>query len=441
MLDKAKRLYDKLPKEYLTFLRYVPDLLLFGPHYSEEKVAVSCDKALVSSQLYKALTYARKHTAFGRDVIPKVFSPNEALDVLQELPCISSDDLSLNLSYYVSDVFSARNSYLTTTGGTGRNPTSIRLANESFTAEWAHMYTMWAQIGYNRHHHLKLTLRGKQLRPDSLVIHNPLYNELVVDTFKLGYDNFPRLWVEAFSQPVAYVHGYPSLLKEFMEYCIYFDKRPQLKGIMLGSEGASVNEKAALQRFFECPVISWYGQSEKVALAYDLVGTNEFKLFTSYGYAYIRDPDPGGLGEITATTFVNPALPLFNYRTGDSGRLKEKSDGIYLCDISGRWGKDFVWRDPGKRISTASINLHSDIQHEILFYQLYQTACGHLHIKILCKKTSRLKPEDILRRVQCEIADKLKDFSVTAEIAPDETHIIKSARGKMIMLVQELKTQ
>ncbi len=439
MLDKAKSFYDKLPKRCLAFLRNVPDQFLFGPRYRLERLAASCDKKLVPSRLYKALIYAREHTEYGKDVIPNDFCPEEAPELLRELPCISSEDLSKNLLHHVSDVFGATNSYRTTTGGTGRSPTSIVLANESYAVEWAHMHTMWSYIGYDRRRHLKLTLRGKRSGRDSLVAYNPLYNELVVNTFKLSYESFPRLWDEAFNQPVRYVHSYPSLLKEFMEYCVYFDKRPKLSGIMLASEGCTVEDKAAFRQFFDCPVLSWYGQSEKVALAYDLAGTNEFRLFTTYGYAHILDPDPHGFGEITATTFSNPALPLFNYRTGDSGRLEVRDDGFYLCDVSGRWGKDFVWMDRTKRIPTASINLHSDIQNEILFYQLIQSAYGRLHIKVLPKKTSRLKSWEILQIVQHEIADKLNDFSVTAEIAPDETHIIKSPRGKMIMLVQNLR--
>lgn len=441
MLHKVKNLYDTLPKNHLTFLRHIPDRVLFGRTYSIQKSAVSYNKTVVGAQLHALLTYARKHTAYGRDVIPQGFSPLESMAVLRELPSITSADLSRNLSYYVSDAYSSWNSYLTTTGGTGRNPTSIRLSNESYAAEWAHMHTIWAHIGYDRRSHLKLTLRGKQLKPDMLVTYNPLYNELVADTFKFSYENFPRFWKETFSRPVAYIHGYPSLVKEFMEYCRYFHKHPHLKGIMLASEGASVEDKEALRGFFQCPVVSWYGQSEKVALAYDLAGTNEFKLFTSYGYAYVRDPDTEGLGEILGTTFINKALPLFNYRTGDYGRQKEKDDGLYLCDIRGRWGKDFVWRDPSKRIPTSAINLHSDIQHEILFYQLHQSTYGQLHIRILCKKTSRLTPVEIQDKVRREIADKLKDFSVTAEVVHDEGQIVKSVRGKMIMLLQELPNE
>jgi phenylacetate-CoA ligase len=438
MLDKAKILYERLPEESLLFLRWLPDSLLFGPHYSREKAAVSCDKATVSLRLYEMLSYAREHTPYGRDVIPKGFSGGEAEDVLRSLPCISSSDLAGNFAYYTSDDYSARNSYITTTGGTGRDPTPIRLANESYASEWAHVHKMWEYIGYSRRHHLKLTLRGKQLKSDRLVQYNPLHNELVVDTFRLCYDNFLPFWQEAFSRPVDFIHGYPSLVREFMEYCRYFTRRPRLKGIILASENASKQEKSALRRFFECPVISWYGQSEKLVFAYDLEGTNEFKLFTSYGYAHILDQDSRGFGEITATTFVNRALPLFNYRTGDFGRLQEKTDGFYLCELSGRWGKDFVWRDTEKRIPTSAINLHSDIQKEILFYQMHQKDYGRLHIRILCKKTSRLGPGDILDRVRTEIADKLKDFTVTAGIVPDASHIVKSVRGKMIMLVQEL---
>ena len=68
----------------------------------------------------------------------KTFFFDEAKQVLAELPLISSSDLSNNLDYFISNEFKSNNSYLTTTGGTGRNPTSILLSNESFGTEWAH---------------------------------------------------------------------------------------------------------------------------------------------------------------------------------------------------------------------------------------------------------------------------------------------------------------
>ena len=231
------------------------------------------------------------------------------------------------------------------------------------------MHKIWEYAGYNRHTDVKLTIRGKSIKGDSLVEYNPIYNEIVVDSFKLKKDNFHNIIDIIQKYKIKYIHGYPSLLKELMDYCKYFKLHFQLKGIFLGSEGSSVDEKSVLQNFFQCQVVSWYGQTEKITLAIDHSSNGVYRVFTSYGLPGIHNPDEHGFGEITGTTFINKALPIIKYRTGDYGNLI-KNKHVYLTNIQGRWGKDFIFLNHDKKIPTTSINLHSPIQNEILFYQI-----------------------------------------------------------------------
>jgi phenylacetate-CoA ligase len=432
MLQQLKKTYDKLPKKYIKFLKYIPDKVLFGKSYLVWKNEVSFDKNIIDKNLCEILNYARENTAFGKDNIPNNITQENAKEVLESLPLVSSYDLSTNLDYYISKEFKGKNSYLTTTGGTGRNPTSVLISNESYGIEWAHMHNVWELADYKKSKDLKLTLRGKSLKGDKLVEFNPVYNELVVDTFKVKDSNFKEFLEEIKSYDIKYIHGYPSLLKEFMVYFEKYNYKPKIKGVFLGSEGATIEDKRIIAEFFDCKVVHWYGQSEKVALAVDVNSDDMFRVYTSYGYPRIVDD------ELVATSFVNKALPLINYKMGDGAEIVEDDKYIYIKNLKGRWGKDFVYLDKTKKIPTASINLHSKIQDEIVFYQIHQIEFAKIEIRVLQKGTSQMDKVKLIETFSNEMSENLKDFEIDVRLV-NENEIVKSHRGKMILLVQNLK--
>ncbi len=432
MLKQLKSIYDSLPKEHLKFLRYIPDQVLFGRSYAKWKKKISFDKNIVDKNLFDTLNYAKEHTKFGREHIPENFEMHDSKKVLELLPLVTSQDLATNLDYYISDEFSRFNSYKTTTGGTGRNPTTILLSNELYGIEWAHVHHIWAFAGYDRKKHIKLTLRGKSLKGDKLAEYNPIYNELVVDIFKVKESNFLQLLKKLKKYDIKYIHGYPSLVKEFMVYFAKFNYKPNIKGIFLASEGVSIEEKNKIQDFFNCKVLSFYGQTERALMAADFESNDMHKVYTSYGYPRVLD------GELVITSFVNRALPLINYKIGDGAEIVEDDKYIYLTNLTSRRGKDFIYLDKNKKISTTAINLHSQIQNEILYYQIHQKEYAKIEIRVLQKVTSKMDANELLKVFGAEMRAKLKDFKVNVRLV-GEDEIVKSYRGKMILLVQELK--
>ena len=432
MLATIKQIYDALPKEYLTFLRYIPDRLLFGKSYGKWKSKVSFDKNLIDQNLFDTLNYAREHTAYGKDHIPKKFDISDVRTVLESLPIVTSYDIATNLDYYTSDEFNRFNSYTTTTGGSGRNPTTLLLSNELYGVEWAHVHHIWSYAGYKRQRDTKLTLRGKSLEGNKLTEYNPIYNELVVDSYKINAINFKQLLEKIKKYNIKYIHGYPSLIKEYMGYFEMYDYIPKLNGIFLASEGSSVDEKKAISDFFSCKVISFYGQSERALIAVDIDSNNLHRVYTSYGYPKVID------GELIITSFVNRALPLINYKVGDGAELVEDEHYVYLKNLTGRWGKDFIYLNKDKKIPTTAINLHSHIQSEIVYYQIHQKEFAKIEIRILKKPASSVSSQKFLQIFTHEMKSNLKDFEINARIV-SEHEIVKSSRGKMILLVQELK--
>lgn len=432
MLEILKKIYDKIPKKSMYFLKYLPDSLLFGKSYIFLKERVVFDKNIIDKKLFDTLVYSRINTQYGIDNIPHDLTIENVRSVLETLPLVSSYDLSTNLDYYVSQEFKGRNSYLTTTGGTGGNPTSILLSDESYGLEWAHIHYIWSIAYYEKAKHLKLTLRGKSLKGKKLVTFNPVYNEIIVDTFKVKDANFKEFICAIKKYNIEYIHGYPSLLKEFMILFEKYDYKPNIKGVFLGSEGATVEDKKKISNFFNCRVIHWYGQSERVTLAVDNDSNDLFQVLTSYGYPRVVD------GEIVATSFVNKALPLINYNTGDGGEVIEDDNFIYIRNIQSRRGKDFIYFDQNKKISTTSINLHSKIQDHIISYQIHQTKFAKIEIRVLQKISSNMDGVKLLKIFTMEMQENLKDFEIEAKLVKED-EIVKSHRGKKIFLVQELE--
>jgi phenylacetate-CoA ligase len=431
MLASMKRLYDMLPKEYLKFLQYIPDRLLFGNSYIAWKSKVSFDKNLIDKNLFETLNYVRDHTCFGKDYIPEKFELKDVKKVLESLPTVTSYDLAINLSYYISDEYNSFNSYTATTGGTGGSPTTLLFANELYGIEWAHVHHIWSFAGYDRKRDTKLTLRGKVLKSNKLVEYSPIYNELVVDVFKVNNNNFDEFLKAIEPYNIQYIHGYPSLVKEYMTYFESHNYIPQLKAILLTSEGTDINDKQYIADFFGCQVLSFYGQSERALIAVDIESNGIYKVYTSYGYPRIIE------GELIITSFVNRALPLLNYKIGDGAELIEDEHCIYLKNLSSRRGKDFIYLTKEKKIPLILLR-DSQYQSDILYTQIHQKEFAKIEVRILQKITSKIPTHTLIEALHDEINHDFKGFEINIKIV-SENEITKSERGKMILLIQELK--
>ena len=191
-------------------------------------------------------------------------------------------------------------------------------------------------------------------------------------------------------------------------------------------------DKKHISKFFNCRVVHWYGQTEKVALAVDVDSNDMFRVYTSYGYPRIVN------GELVSTSFVNKALPLINFMTGDGAEIIENDKHIYIKNLKSRRGKDFVYLDENKKIPTTSINLHSKIQDDIVSYQIHQNKFAKIEIRVLQKTSSKMDSKKLLKIFTLEMKENLKDFKIEVKLV-NEDKIVKSHRGKKIFLVQELK--
>ena len=174
-------------------------------------------------------------------------------------------------------------------------------------------------------------------------------------------------------------------------------------------------------------MVHWYGQTEKVALAVDVDSNDMFRVYTSYGYPRIVN------GELVSTSFVNKALPLINFMTGDGAEIIENDKHIYIKNLKSRRGKDFVYLDENKKIPTTSINLHLK-KIKMNLQELKGKSLEDLRvISKLVQGMIDIRKSELV----WEMKENLKDFKI--EDIDFDDKIVKSHRGKKIFLVQELK--
>ncbi|WP_143094089.1 phenylacetate--CoA ligase family protein [Caldicoprobacter faecalis] len=291
-----------------------------------------------------------------------------------------------------------------------------------------------------------LTLRGVNLG-DRLWKYNPIYNELLINIFLMNEKNIIDVIVRKIENfNPEFGHGYPSAWTRLSKLIQGRRIRIQLRGVSFVSENFTEEQRKLVEETFSCRITSFYGHSERAGFAAEIPENKGiYYVFPTYGLIEVLDEHgrrvpEGGFGEVTCTTFINKALPLIRYRTGDFARVhRATSSGIpmSLTEISGRWGKDFVYDKYGNRISMTLVNVHSFAQYNFKYIQFRQDTPGKLSVYLVpFEKLKKRDFEDLKR----EFIEKLKNFDIDFLIC-DESQIVFSIRGKVPYLVSTLSEE
>lgn len=438
MKSILKNIYKRLDLSSFELLSKLPDSLLYSFNHKNHVKQVSHDINFLAPNLYSLFLYNQKYTEYGRDQFGSMkLHVDEVYDVYKTLPVITSKDIRDNLEYFTSKSVNILNTYKATTGGTGRGITNILLSNSSYSHEWAHMNEIWGRIGFDRKRHPRLSLRGSKDPRKSLFIYNALYNEYLVNSLFLSDSVLEKSIDFIQRKGIEFIHLYPTNLEVLYDFCVRHSLRPTLKGIFTGSEGCSLSNRLKYRSYFNCPIVHWYGLSEKVALASDEDCSGVFKVFTSYCFVSVEN-EINGVGEITGSTFVNKALPLIKYGTGDFGRVFYSDKLLMISDVKGRWGRDFLYCQDGTKISSTQLNFHDTVFDYILYYQVVQNSYNNVLVKILPKSEKIVDSHSLVSTVHGLFRNKLPNFNIEIVIC-EISDFQLSARGKIKMIVQNIK--
>ena len=438
MLDKLKQIYLFLPTPVS---RLIIETLNLNPYSLRKtweeirKIDKNFNNIELAKENLKNLKIIMKENLF--------YSKNkkyEEFEKIEELPFIDSDILRKEFEFIINK---KEKGYYTSTGGTGRNPSKLYLANNSYIKDIEHVLWNWNKLGYEKNEK-KLTLRGTNLNK-KLFKYNPIYNELQINIFLMNDDNIDIILAEIKKFKPTFGHGYPSA---FVRLGVLLkDKKMdfELKSISLVSEGFNEEQRKIIEKTFNCRARSFYGHSERAGFASEKLNEKgNYEVALTYGIIEIINKDDkvaivGEEGEIVCTGFINTGMPLVRYRTGDYATVNKIQDGFVteIKNIKGRWGKDYVYDLENNPIPTTAINIHSKIQYEFKYIQLYQEIKGKIEIRLVPWNNKNLNDYKI-EKLKKEFQDKLKKIEIEIKII-QEKEVYKSNRGKVPYLISMIK--
>lgn len=448
------------PEPFKKLMMYLPvEIKLGGKLFRETYAFIKSTEFLPREKLVKiqekmlkkTLMNAVSKVPFYKRLGIKISSADDAFKIIRKFPLIDKDFLKENMKLFLSGDINSLNTYYTSTGGTSGRQFTFYIDKEAYIKEWAFMISLWERAGYKPGDKV-VTFRGVKIKGVSKGIYwqeQPLYNALEMSPFHLNYETAPLYIRKIIEWKPKFLHGYPSaitLLAKFVKEYNLEEKIPPVKAVLLTSENIYSWQRELISKVFRTRVFSWYGQTEKVALAGECGYSSLYHVFPQYSYVEVVDKngepvDEGEEGEIVGTGFLNRAMPFIRYKTGDYAKLAENvgcvcgRDYMLLEYVKGR--HDFEYFVVGKReslISVAALNIHTDAFESCERFQLYQDTPGKLVIKVV-PIPGKFTDKDI-KKIEKAFKDRIGDELYIEIDLREDIHIAPS--GKIPLLVQKL---
>lgn len=447
-LAKIKQIYSQLPSGVRNIVFYIPPVVLLGNTYRKQSEFLDMSsewsgKDLAEYQiksLFDMVEFAATTVPYYRDIFRKR-KLNFRLRSMDEFFCIPhlTKDIILNeKERMVSEAVPLKSRYKVTTGGTSGTPLEFWMSSEAYAKEWAFVHDLNRRFGIKPTDR-KIGLRGVPfLRANEGVYSqlNPVYRELQLSPFHLTETVVNSLKKKILEFQPKYIHGYPSAITEFARLAgDVWGKSLNLKGVLVISENLFPFQKELIMDVFDCNVYSFYGQTERLVFAGNAPDLAGFLIDPRYGYAENLH------GELVGTGFLNKAMPMLRYRTGDLVKIettiKYERKGIYsfpiIHEIEGRWLQEMVIGKNGNHISITALNMHSDLFENVIRFQFRQQQAGKLLLEVVPKP--EYCSEDsikIIRAFQDKVGSEIDLQVITVN------NVSLTCRGKFKFLIQEL---
>lgn len=452
-LQSVKNAYLKMPDWIKAPIETIPPSVVLGKNYRAQKYLLKESRnwsaqELIEyqrSKLFDVAEYAAKYVPYYREMFSLMGLPERltSIEQYQSLPLLTKDIIREQGDRLVSEKVKKSARYKVMTGGTSGTPLEFWMSSEAYAKEWAFVHDLLERYNIESTDR-KIGLRGVAFPKASEGVYhqfNTIYRELQISPFHLTESNLGNLEKIIKNYRIKYIHGYPSSVTQFVSLISKYDwcKDLQLKGVLLVSETVYPYQKKMIENALKCPVISFYGHSERLAFAGTVPGEEDYFLDPRYGFSEIHE------GELVSTGFINMATPMLRYRTGDMARID--ADGSpnrlgtnafpKLKGVKGRWLQEMLFGKSGAKISITSLNMHSDVFKKVQRFQFYQDKPGMFELRVV--PTSDFQKETDYGRIEKAFMEKVGhelDFIIKTVDKVDYT-----SRGKQKFLIQKLRTE
>jgi phenylacetate-CoA ligase len=375
----------------LRFLRYgsyhrrVLAELLESQWYSAERI-----EADQLRRLNGLLTHAARKVPFYRDRgLPSHLT---TLAELRTLPVLHKSEVREHQQRLVSEDEPKRGLEIHT-GGTTGTPLNIRCNRASLQRNYAFFARLLNWAGVPRGGRVA-TFAGRTLVPPDqsqppFWRMNFAANALLMSSYHLSTTTIDAYLERLRTFQPALIDSYPSSLEPLARRILALGPRAiRPRAIVTSSETLFPSARQLLEDAFGCRVFDYYGGGEMAAFL-SQCEAGSYHVHPEFGIIEIlRDGvpvAPGETGEIVATGFVNPVMPLIRYATGDlavqgTGRCSCGRAFPVIEQIQGRVD-DVVITPEGRRIGRLDPIFKSSAS--ILEARIVQDANDHVRLEVV----------------------------------------------------------
>ena len=284
-------------------------------------------RALQEHNLASIVRHAFAHVPHYRDLAKtrRLTSRDITLDTLsQALPILNKEEVRAAPERFISEAPDGRLLKINTSGTTG-SPLTVICTRNALRANYAFFARFLGWHGVSPRSR-SATFAGRALvSPQQSAPPfwrtNPALNDLQFSSYHLSPSYLQHYAEQLERWEPDYIDAYPSsgaIVASFIATTGRHVIRPKV--IVTSSETLLNHQRVSMTQAFKCPVRDQYGSAEMVAfLAECEHGT--LHSMPEYGILEIvSTPESEALasGEIVATGFINPAMPLLRYRLGDN---------------------------------------------------------------------------------------------------------------------------
>ena len=145
-------------------------------------------------------------------------------------------------------------------------------------------------------------------------------------------------------------------------------------------------QRTFLEEAYGCRTYAWYGHSEKCLLGGGCESSDDYHLYPEYGVLEVVDDEgtrvePGEVGTLVGTGFMNRAMPFLRYMTDDRATLVAEPCACgraypRLRGIEGRWHGERLFGDGGRVFSMTALNTHSAVFDNVARFRIRQERAG-----------------------------------------------------------------
>lgn len=305
----------------------------FGRQHARLKREIEGWERLSPREMYRreglrlrdTVTSAAERVPYYREMFRRLrIDPRtiDSRDRLQALPLLDKHTVRQQPARFHAEAVGGSLS-VCTSGSTG-SPLTVRCNRDALQGNYAHFYRLRERLGIAARDRCA-TFAGRTIVPAHTSAppywrHNLVTNTLLFSTYHITPASIDDYLERLASFRPALIDSYPSALGLIASRARELGIHIRPRAILTSSETLTEMQRHAAEEAFECQVTDQYGSAEMVAfIAQCTHGT--YHAWPSYGIAEVlvdgRPARPGEAGELVCTGFINPAMPLLRYRTGD----------------------------------------------------------------------------------------------------------------------------